>query len=183
MLSVKWGPMGRFDIKTSGYHPRDFQYKDEAAMNDNNGNSFTGKKPSLHWIGPSSNNLHVDHHLCVELFWGDINISTCSIIGGDWDGVANILVENTDPNILEPRRWLLLTYARSLTIISHGVNIGCHLARADHESVKALCQYRLAMGSINEGEWFFYAFSYQIQMQFRCNWRGSFRDKDDWKLF
>ena len=33
------------------------------------------------------------------------------------------------------------------------------------------------------GEWFFYAFSYQIQMQLRCNWRGSFRDKDDWKLF
>ena len=57
------------------------------------------------------------------------------------------------------------------------------LARADQGSVKAPCQYRLAMGSINEGEWFFYAFSYQIQMQFRCNWCGSFRDKDDWKLF
>ena len=30
-----------------------------------------------------------------------------------------------------------------------------------------------------KGSDFFYAFSYQIQMQFRCNWRGSFGDKDD----
>ena len=33
------------------------------------------------------------------------------------------------------------------------------------------------------GGGFFYASSNQIQMQFRCNWRGSFRDKDDWKVF
>ena len=33
-----------------------------------------------------------------------------------------------------------------------------------------------------KGSDFFYAFNYQIQMQFRCNWHGSFRDKDDWEV-
>ena len=52
MILAKWGPMGQFNIKTPCYHHRDSQYKDEAVVNDNNGNSFTGKKTALYWIGP-----------------------------------------------------------------------------------------------------------------------------------
>ena len=64
-----------------------------------------------------------------------------------------------------------------------------------YDSLKSASSAEICEGSVksgrvplfmpcpDEGEWFFYAFSYQIQMQFRCNWRGSFRDIDDWKVF
>ena len=45
------------------------------------------------------------------------------------------------------------------------VGFGASLAHADQGSVKAPCQYRLAMGSINEGS----AFSMHSAIEFECN--------------
>ena len=47
----------------------------------------------------------------------------------------------------------------------HILRVCCNVAHADQGSVKAPCQYRLAMGSINEGS----AFSMHSAIEFKCN--------------